>query len=60
MCDELSVVLAPAADAAPETPALFSSKGFTDQSHPVAFSLKDVKALPGDAIWIRYGIKSRE
>ena len=43
MCDELSVVIAPAADGSSETPALFETRGGLATDKAVGFTLVDAK-----------------
>lgn len=58
ICDELSIVMAAAADGAIETPGLFREHKGIDEAGAVRFMLKEAKALDGDALWLRYGIKN--
>lgn len=60
MCDEVSVVIAAAADGSCETPALFSNKGDFVSDQPTGFELKEAKAMDGGSVWLRYLAKSKE
>lgn len=57
MCDEVSVVVAAAADGSSETLALFSNKGGFVSDTPVGFDLKEAKVMDGGSVWLRYTIK---
>lgn len=57
MCDELSMVIAAAADGSSETPALFETRGNLAADNPISFTLKSVKAMDDGSIWLRYLIK---
>lgn len=57
LLDELSLVLAPIADGSTKAVSIFEAADFVPQnskSGPAAFRLKEVKALEGDAVWLRY------
>lgn len=56
MCDEISIVMAAAADASPDTPPVFRAKEGLSQNKPLGFALKDVKVMDGDSIWLRYTV----
>ena len=56
MCDEVSIVLAAAADGSPETPPLFCAKDGLSKNYPVGFVLKEARAMNGNAVWLRYTI----
>jgi riboflavin biosynthesis pyrimidine reductase len=55
LCDELSVVIAPTADGASDTPALFETGGRTPDT-PRGFVLQSAEACDGGAVWLRYTI----
>ena len=56
-CDEVSLVVAPAADGSVKTQTLFMAKdGFSDDT-PVSFSLLDVQKEEGGAVWLRYRVQ---
>lgn len=56
MCDEVSIVLAAAADADPATPPLFRAKEGLSDSRPLEFTLKEAKAMDGNSLWLRYTV----
>ncbi|BDR56856.1 RibD family protein [Xylocopilactobacillus apis] len=53
LCDEISLVVAPSADGATDTPTLFQAKPGLSDTTPVTFTLKDVQTV-GNAVWLRY------
>lgn len=59
LCDEVSVVLAPAADGSTETQSLFMARpGFSDD-RPVVFSVKHCKVMDDGKVWLRYDVKGK-
>lgn len=60
MCDELSVVVAAAADGASETPALFETRGGLAEDKPVRFVLRGAEAREGGCVWLRYAVLQDE
>lgn len=56
MCDELSVLIAAAADGSSETPTLFETRGGLAADSPIRFSLKGVEVMGGGSVWLRYTI----
>jgi riboflavin biosynthesis pyrimidine reductase len=63
LCDEVSLVVAPAADGSQETQTLFMAKEPYSDDTPQRFELLGVERLEGDCLWIRYavpGAKPRE
>ncbi|SDF37365.1 dihydrofolate reductase family protein [Marvinbryantia formatexigens DSM 14469] len=60
MCDEVSVVIAAAADGSTNTPALFSAKGGFAPEMPVCFSLQSAEVRNGGSVWLRYLVKEKE
>ena len=58
LVDELSVVLAPAADGDSGAASLFETGGFSAAA-PAAFSLKSVEQIENDTLWLRYTAKNR-
>lgn len=58
LIDELSIVICPAADGQIDTASVFDCYHHLTRTAPVAFSLVDVRKLPGDGIWIRYHPKN--
>lgn len=57
LLDELSIVVAPVADGSTQTVSIFEKADFLPARSPAAFKLKEVKALDGDALWLRYIIR---
>ncbi len=57
MCDELSVVIAAAADGASETPALFETRGGLASDKPIGFTLNSAEVKNGGSVWLRYTVK---
>lgn len=57
LLDELSIVVAPVADGSTQTVSIFEKADFLPTRSPVAFKLKEVKPLDGDALWLRYTIR---
>lgn len=57
LCDELSLVIAPAADGSSETPALFETRGNLADDRAVGFELMSAEVLKGGTVWLRYMIK---
>lgn len=60
MCDEVSVVIAAAADGSMDTPALFSAKNGFAHETPVSFVLQSAEVKDGGSVWLRYLIKRNE
>ena len=56
MCDEVSIVLAAAADGSPDTPPLFRAKEGLSQNLPIGFTLKEAKVMDGGSVWLRYTV----
>ena len=57
LCDEVSIVMASAADGSIKTPTLFMEKdGFSDDK-PVHFKLESATVMDENSLWIRYRIK---
>ena len=50
-CDEVSIVLAPAADGSNDTPALFADV-------PMSFQLQQAEVLEGSVVWLRYTVQA--
>lgn len=57
LVDELSLVIAPAADGDTKSVTLFEKADYLPEKLPIEFSLKDVQKLSGDVIWLNYTIK---
>lgn len=59
LCDEVSVVIAPAADGSADTQTLFMARpGFSDDQ-PVVFSVKDCKVMADGKVWLRYDVQGK-
>ncbi|MFR4295702.1 5-amino-6-(5-phosphoribosylamino)uracil reductase [Thomasclavelia spiroformis] len=58
LCDELSLVMAPVADGASQSPSIFETKEDLTSDKPVGFELKNVEVLENGGIWLRYLIKN--
>lgn len=58
-CDEVSVVIAPAADGATDTQTLFMEKEGLSDDTPVTFQLIDVERAEGDSVWLRYKVNNK-
>lgn len=56
MCDEISVVIAAAADGSTETPSLFSAKGGFAPEKAQGFRLESAQVMEGGSVWLRYRI----
>ena len=56
-CDEVSLVVAPAADGSVKTQTLFMAKDGLSDDTPVSFSLLDVQKEEGGAVWLRYRVQ---
>lgn len=55
--DELSLLLAPAADGDPSTPTVFEKSELLATTTPVEFQLKNVEQLKDSGIWLTYLVK---
>lgn len=55
-CDEVSIVISPAADGSRKTQSLFLEKEGLSDDTPVTFRLLDVKRTEGDSVWLRYKV----
>lgn len=60
MCDELSVVIAPAADGSAQTQTLFMAKEGLSDDTPVGFELAEARAMDGGSVWLRYKVKAKQ
>lgn len=60
MCDEVSVVVAAAADGSPSTQTLFMAKEGLSDDTPVRFVLQEAKVMDGSSLWLRYLIRQKE
>lgn len=57
-CDEVSLVVAPAADGSVKTQTLFMVREGLSDDTPVTFKLLDVQRTEGDSVWLRYKVNS--
>lgn len=53
LCDEVSLVVMPAADGSTDTPSLFEVRAGLSNTTPVSFTLKSAQ-VEGNAVWLRY------
>lgn len=60
MCDEVSVVIAAAADGSPATQTLFMAREGLSEDAPVGFDLQEAKVMDGGSVWLRYLVKNRK
>lgn len=58
MCDEVSIVLAAAADGNPDTPPLFRAQNGLSKDYALGFRLKEARAMDGGSVWLRYTVES--
>lgn len=58
LCDELSLVIAPAADGSIKTPSLFAAKERLTEDRAVGFALQNADAAPDGSVWLRYLVKN--
>lgn len=56
MCDEVSVVIAAAADGSQDTPVLFSTREGLSSNQAVRFALQSAEVKNGGSVWLRYKI----
>lgn len=56
LIDELSLVIAPVADGNTTSVSIFERAEFLPFHEPIAFHLKGIKPLEGNALWLRYEI----
>lgn len=59
MCDEISIVLAAAADGSPDTPPVFRAKEGLSQNRALGFVLKEAKVMDGGSVWLRYTVNNQ-
>lgn len=57
MCDEISVVIAAAADGSPTTQTLFMAREGLSNDTPVSFELVEAKTMAGSSVWLRYRVR---
>lgn len=60
LCDEVSLVVAPAADGSPATQSLFLAKEGLSTDKPISFILLGAQAAEGNALWLRYRVDPQE
>ncbi|MGM9590657.1 MAG: dihydrofolate reductase family protein [Faecousia sp.] len=60
MCDEVSVVVAAAADGSPATQTLFMAREGLSNDTPIGFALQEAKVMDGGSVWLRYLVKHKE
>lgn len=56
LCDEVSIVLTPAADGKKGAQTLFEADERYTRPLPTAFKLKEIKPLDDGSVWLRYGV----
>lgn len=54
--DELSLIIAPLADGSTTSVSIFERADYLPKKAPIALSLKEIKQVDGNGIWIRYEI----
>ena len=54
LIDELSLIVAPTADGAPDTPTLFERRQDVPFDGPVRFKLQSAEAAKDGCVWLRY------
>lgn len=54
LIDELSLIVAPTADGASDTPTLFERRTDIPFKTPVRFTLQSAEAVKGGCVWLRY------
>ena len=57
MCDEISIVVAAAADGNPDTPPLFRAQKGLPEDHALSFQLKAAQVMDGGTVWLRYTVE---
>ncbi|MDO4314757.1 MAG: RibD family protein [Oscillospiraceae bacterium] len=60
MCDEVSVVIAAAADGSPTTQTLFMAREGLSSTTPVGFALQSAQVKDGGSVWLRYLVNNKE
>lgn len=58
MCDEVSVVIAAAADGSPTTQTLFMARKDLSDETPVRFDLQSAEVRDGGSVWLRYQVRT--
>lgn len=54
--DELSLVIAPLADGSTTSVSIFERADYLPKKAPIALSLKEIKQVDGNGVWMRYEI----
>lgn len=57
MCDEVSVVIAAAADGSTSTQTLFMARDGLSDDMPIRFQLQEAKVMDGSSVWLRYLVR---
>ena len=60
LCDEVSIVVAPAADGSPTTQSLFLAREGLITDKAISFTLLGAQAAEGNALWLRYRVDPQE
>lgn len=60
MCDEISVLVAAAADGSTDTPALFAAKEGLAENRAIGFDLLSAEVKDGGSVWLRYKVRPKE
>lgn len=60
MCDEISIVVASAADGSSETPTLFEARNGLGDTKAIGFQLNNVQIMEGNSVWLRYKLNIKE
>lgn len=60
LCDEVSVVIAAAADGSAATQTLFMAREGLSGVSPVRFALQSAEVREGSSVWLRYSVKNKE
>lgn len=54
--DEISLVIAPLADGSTTSVSIFERADYLPKKAPIALSLKEIKKVDGNGVWMRYEI----
>lgn len=54
LIDELSIIIAPVTDGNTTSVSIFEKADFLPSKSPLSFQLKDVNAIHGNVVWLRY------
>ena len=57
LCDEVSLVVASAADGSNQTPTLFEMRENFSNDRPIEFALQEATIMDEAALWLRYKVK---